>query len=126
MKTHFTVALSMIAGAAVGAAAIQSLHAQAKPPAYIITEVEIIDDAAFKEFAPKVSAAMQPFGGKYLIRGGQVVALEGQAPKRVIVSTFENLDKAQAYRNSPGWKDLTPLREKAVKSRAYIVEGITN
>lgn len=31
MKTQYTVALSMIAGAALGAAAIQGLHAQAKP-----------------------------------------------------------------------------------------------
>jgi hypothetical protein len=37
MKTRYTVVLSMIAGAAVGAAAIQGLHAQAKPKAYLVT-----------------------------------------------------------------------------------------
>ena len=37
MKARYTVALSMIAGAALGGAAIQGLHAQAKPPAYVIT-----------------------------------------------------------------------------------------
>jgi len=47
MKTRYTVALSMIAGAALGGAAIQGLHAQAKPLAYVITEVEILDQAAF-------------------------------------------------------------------------------
>jgi hypothetical protein len=31
MKTRYTVALSMLAGATLGAAAVQGLHAQAKP-----------------------------------------------------------------------------------------------
>ena len=38
--------LSLIAGAALGGAAIQGLHAQAKPKAYQVTELEIIDNAA--------------------------------------------------------------------------------
>ena len=32
MKTHFTVALTLSAGVAIGALAVQALHAQAKPP----------------------------------------------------------------------------------------------
>ena len=96
MKTRYTVALSMIAGAALGGAAIQGLHAQAKPLAYVITEVEILDQAAFNEFSPKVPATMQPFGGKYLVRGGKVISLEGDAPKRVIVSGYDSVEKAQA------------------------------
>src|SRR5262245_41556277 len=96
MKTRYTVALSMIAGAALAGAAIQGLHAQAKPAAYVITEVEIIDQAAFNEFSPKVPATMQPFGGKYLVRGGKVIPLDGDAPKRVIVRVYDHVEKAQA------------------------------
>src|SRR5215470_7503036 len=62
MKTRYTVVLSMIAGAALGGAAIQGLHAQAKPPAYVITHTEVIDQAAFNEFASKSPSAMQAFG----------------------------------------------------------------
>jgi hypothetical protein len=40
MKTRYTVALSMIAGAALCGAAIQGLHAQAKPKAYSVSELE--------------------------------------------------------------------------------------
>ena len=46
MKTRFTVALSLLAGVALGAAAVQGLHAQAKPKAYIISETEVLDAAA--------------------------------------------------------------------------------
>jgi uncharacterized protein (DUF1330 family) len=126
MKTYYTVALSMLAGIGIGAVALQGLHAQAKPPAYVITEVDILDQGAFEEFSPKVGQTVQASGGRYLARGGQIIALEGQAPKRLVLSTFESVEKAQAWRNSAAWKDLTPLREKAVKTRAYIVEGLTN
>jgi uncharacterized protein (DUF1330 family) len=125
MKTRYTVALSMIAGAALGGAAIQGLHAQAKPPAYVITHTEVIDQAAFNEFSSKTPASMQAFGGKYLIRGGKVIPSVGDAPKRVIVSVFHSMEKAQAWRDSPGWKELLPLRAKATKpSMEYIVEGV--
>src|SRR5207253_7796341 len=56
----------MLASAGLGALAVQGLHAQAKPLGYIITEVEIIDQAAFNEFGPKAAAALQKSGGKYL------------------------------------------------------------
>ena len=125
MKTRHAVALAALAGIGIGAGAVQGLHAQAKPPAYVITEVGVIDEATFKEFSPKVAQTVQASGGKYLVRGGPVIALEGQAPKRVVVSTFDSVEKAQAWRNSAAWKELTPLREKAVKTRAFIVEGVT-
>jgi uncharacterized protein (DUF1330 family) len=114
----------MIAGAALGGAAIQGLHAQAKPLAYVITEVEILDQAAFNEFSPKVPATMQPFGGKYLVRGGKVISLEGDAPKRVVVSVYDSVEKAQAWRDSAAWKELMPMRSSGEDPRIHR-EGVT-
>jgi uncharacterized protein (DUF1330 family) len=126
MKTRHVIGLSMLAGVALGAAAVQGLHAQAKPPAYVITETNITDQAAFNEFSPKVPATMQPFGGKYLIRGGKIVTLEGEAPGRFIVTAFDSMEKAQAWRDSAAWKALIPLRDKGTKVRGdYIVEGVS-
>jgi uncharacterized protein (DUF1330 family) len=126
MKTYFGIALTLLAGIGIGAATVQGLHAQAKPSAYVITEVEIINPEAFKEFAPKVAEANRAAGGKYLARGEKIVALDGQPPKRVTLTVFESVEKAQAARTSAAWKELTPLREKATKTRSYIVEGLTN
>ena len=126
MKTKYTVALSLLAGVAVGATAIQGLHAQAKPMGYVVTEVTIIDEAAFKEFASKTGPTSEPFGGKRIVRGGKVTPLDGEPPKRVIITAFETTEKAQAWRDSAGWKALLPIRAKAVKSREYIVEGAAN
>jgi uncharacterized protein (DUF1330 family) len=126
MKTNYKLAIALVAGAAIGGAAIQGLHAQAKPMGYVVTEVTIIDEAAFKEFSSKTQATVDPFGGKRLVRGGKVTALDGEPPKRVIITAFETTEKAQAWRDSAAWKALLPIRAKAVKSREYIVEGATN
>src|SRR5262245_36027960 len=126
MKTRYTVVLSVIAGAALGGAAIQGLHAQAKPKAYSVSEREVIDAAAIATFVPNVQAAQKAAGGRvFNTGGGTIVASEGAAPpKRVAITEWESLEKAQAFYNSSAWKDLTPQREKAIKTiRRYIVEA---
>src|SRR5262245_28211939 len=127
MKTRYTVVLSMIAGAALGGAAIQSLHAQAKPKAYVVTETELLDAAAAAAFTPVATAALTAAGGRSLrTGGGRVVAMEGTAaPKRVIINEWDSVEQAQAYYNSQAWKDLAPQREKAIKViRRYAVEAM--
>jgi len=126
MKTRYTVALSMIAGAALGAAAIQGLHAQAKPKAYLVTESEVVDRAALDTYFPQVRQAAKPAGGNIDFVGPseKTVAVVGEAPKRVGVSEWESLDKAQAWINSSERKALAPQRDKAQKiTRQYIIEG---
>ena len=124
MNTKFKIALAVIAGTAFGAAAMQGLHAQAKPKAYQVTELEIIDNAAWQEFVKAVRAAQLAASGRNLRTAmGKVVAVVGAPPKNVGITEFDSLDQAVAYRNSQAFKDLDPLRNKAIKIvRQYNVE----
>jgi uncharacterized protein (DUF1330 family) len=126
MKTRYTVVLSMIAGAALGGAAIQGLHAQAKPKAYTVSELETIDAAANAAFVPLVQAAQKAAGGRNLrTGGGKIVALEGAAPKRVAITEWDSLEQAEAFYKSKAWNDLAPQRDKALKTiRRYAVEAV--
>jgi hypothetical protein len=64
MKTHYTVALAMVAGFGLGAVAVQSLHAQAKPPIYVVSEVNVSNPEAYaKEYLPKAQAIIKAAGG---------------------------------------------------------------
>ena len=127
MKTRYAVALSMIAGAALGGAAIQGLHAQAKPKAYLITETEVLDRAVLDStYFPQVRQAARAAGGNidFISPGENIVAVVGDAPKRVGVSEWESMEKAKAWLNSAERQALAPQREKAQKvTRQYIVEG---
>ena len=98
MKTRYTVTLSISAGVAVGAAAVQALHAQAKPPAYVVAEIDVTNAEPYdKEYVPPAAKAITDAGGKYVVRGGRTVAIFGQPPQpRIAVMVFENMEKANA------------------------------
>ncbi|MFN5719705.1 MAG: DUF1330 domain-containing protein [Bradyrhizobium sp.] len=116
----------MLAGVAIGAVAIEGLHAQSTPKAYVVTEVEVLDQDAQNAYIPKVTEVIKSTGGTYLARGGTTVAFEGEAPKRVTITVYDSLAKAQASRSSAEWKALSAERSKAIKARSYATEGLAN
>ena len=133
MKTRFTVAVSMLAGAALGAVAVQGLHAQAKPPVYYVAEIDVTNpDAYGKEYAPKMQALIKSHGGRQLAIGGTagvgakaLTAFDGAPPKRAVVQVWDNMEKLQAWRNDPQFKEIRQIGEKYAKFRGFAIEGMT-
>jgi len=125
VKTHLTIIVSVLAGMAIGAAAIHTLHAQAKPPAFVIGEIDIANEAAFdKEYVPPAAKAVIDGGAKYIVRGGRTVAFYGEPPKRLAVMQFESLEKAEAAFRSKAYTDAKQIGDKYAKFRIYAVEGL--
>src|SRR5215831_9506061 len=125
MKTRYTVALSMIVGAALGGAAIQGLHAQAKLKAYSVGEIELIS-ALPSDYLSSVRKAIEDAHGRALRTvNGRVVSIEGAPPpKNVAIVEWDSVDDALAFYKSKAWNDFAPQRdEKAQKTiRRYVVE----
>jgi uncharacterized protein (DUF1330 family) len=123
------MALSLVAGTVLGAAAVQALHAQARPLGYVVGEINVTDPQNFaKEFSPLARKALAEAPGyRALVLGGRVVPIEGGAPTgRVIINVFDNLDAAeQAYR-SPAFKAAKMIGDKYATFRTYAVEGRSN
>ena len=124
MKTNYKIAIALVAGIAIGGAAIQGLHAQAKPKAYLITESEVLDAANLASYTAAVSAAQKAAGGRsYGTNRGKIVAIVGDPPKRVGISEWDSLEQVQAYHKSAAYKELVE-GEKVVKiNRRYVVEA---
>ena len=127
MNRHITVGLGMVASAALGATAVQTLHAQTKPPAYNIAEITIKDQDGYnKEYLPLITKALTDAGGKFLVRGGKTTSYEGAAPAtRVVVIQFESLDKLQALYNSAPYKDAVAVGDKYATQRIFGAEGVS-
>ena len=125
MKTRYTVALSILAGAAVGAFAIQGLYAQAKPPVYFVVENEISDVQGYlKEYAARARDMIKANGGRYLA-AGDATTFVGEPPKsRVAIFVFDDIQQIQTWLNSPEYKELRKVGEKYAKFRNYAVPGI--
>lgn len=126
MSMRTMVLVAALAGVVVGAAGVQVLHAQAKPPAYVVGEIDIANPEAFeKEYVPNAAKAIRDGGGKYLVVvGGRSVALYGEPPKRIAIMAFESLDKAEAAFASPAYKATKREGDKYAKFRIYAVEGV--
>src|SRR5262244_3987591 len=129
MKTHHAVAIAMSAGIVIGGVAVQVLHAQAKPRAYVVIEMDVMNQQAFfKEFVPAAVKTIMDQGGKFLARGGKLVNIEGPGPvysevKRLTVVEFENMEKAQATFASPSYSDVRTIGNRHAKFRIVGVEG---
>jgi Uncharacterized conserved protein len=89
--------LSLLAGLAVGAAAIQVLHAQAKPAAYVVAEIDVINAAPYdKEYVPPAAKAIADGGGKYIVRGGETTSFYGDPQSRVLPSCVREHGQGQS------------------------------
>jgi len=117
----------MVGSAAFGAAAVQTLHAQTKPPAYNIAEITIKDQDGYnKEYLPLITKALTDAGGKFLVRGGKTISYQGAAPApRVVVIQFESLDKLQALYDSAPYKDAVAVGDEYATQRIFGAEGVS-
>ncbi|HEX3162505.1 MAG TPA: DUF1330 domain-containing protein [Pseudolabrys sp.] len=125
MKTRYTVALSMLAGALLGATAIQGLHAQAKPRAFVVAEVDVTNQEGFiKEYVPLAVKALTESGSKPVVRGGKTATIEGAPPKRVVINSFDSLEQAVAAYNSAAYKEARKVGNKYATFRVYAAEAL--
>ena len=122
MHSKYQIVLAIISGAALGAATVHGLHAQAKPKAYLVSESEVVDASALASYTASIVAVQKAAGGRSFGTRGKIVASVGEAPKRVGISEWDSLEQVQAYLNSPARKNI--VNNKVVKiTRQYIVEA---
>jgi uncharacterized protein (DUF1330 family) len=124
MYRFIALAMALLAGVAIGAAAVNGLNAQGTPGAYAVVDIsEITDEKTFAQILPKALPASDAFGGKYIIRTGKTTGLDGTPPQRFVVIAFDNAEKAKAWDSSPAQKEVNELRRKSTKSRVFIADG---
>ena len=126
MKANRKLAIAVIAGVAAGGAIMQGLHAQAKPPVYVVVDIfDVTDPEGFKAIPPLSGPeTLTPFGGRYIIRTDKVTALDGTPPKRFVVIAFESVEKAKAWKASASSKEVDAIRDRTTKSSQFLVEGM--
>jgi uncharacterized protein (DUF1330 family) len=114
--------LAMLAAGLVVATAAWS----ADPPpakAYVVGEMTVKDAAGYRAYADAAAPIIARYGGTFLVRGGQTVAVEGAPPARIVIIEFASLEAAKRFENSPEYTTITPLRRKAAASRLFLAEG---
>jgi len=124
MKTSHVAPLSMIVGLAIGAGCIQALHAQNKPPAYLISEIEVTNSDDYqKEFLPAATPTIKAHGGR-ILAAGPPTSLSGAAPtSRASILQFDTMEQLQAWFNSPDYQKAREIGLKYATYRSFAVPG---
>jgi uncharacterized protein (DUF1330 family) len=126
VRIQYAVALSLVAGIALGGVSVQGLHAQAKLKAYSIGEIiPIAGGTVSPAYLAAARKALADAGGRSMgTLKGRIFHAEGEPPPIAVAMTeWNSADDARAFFQSKAWKDLAPEGAKTAKTvRRYIVE----
>lgn len=92
--------------------------------AYIIVDVKITDPVRYEDYKKLTPGSLEPFEGKFIVRGGTTETLEGSwQPGRVVVLEFPSKEKAKVWWSSEEYAPAKALRQSASISQMILVEG---
>ena len=96
-------------------------------PAYVFANIEVTDPVLYEEYRKRVPATIAQYGGRYIARGGAAESLEGgYVPKRVVILEFPSMERAKAWWDSPEYRPLRALRQRASRGDLLLVEGLAS
>lgn len=93
--------------------------------AYVIADVHITDAERFAEYSKQVPRTLEPYGGRFLARGGAHETIEGEyRPKRIVILEFPDMQAARAWYASPAYQTILPIRLQNSRAGFFtFVEG---
>ena len=99
----------------------------AQIPAYVISEVEVLDETIADRYRTLASASIELFGGRYIVRGGPVELIEGErnAARRFVVVEFPSIERAHEWYRSPEYAEVLKVRNAGALTRTLVfVPGV--
>jgi uncharacterized protein (DUF1330 family) len=96
--------------------------------AYVIaTETETVtDEATFAKYRAEVPKTLEPFGARFVVRGGNFTVVEGEwKHPRLVIIEFPSRTAAEGWYNFPEYQKVIGLRLKSTAGNLIIVDGPT-
>ena len=128
MTSALKITAAITCGLLVGGGAVQMLHAQSKPPAFVVAEIAVRDVEGYDEnFQKATHKDILNHGGKYLAGGyNNTVSLVGDPPpNRVVILQFPNMDAVKEWREEGAMDMENTVGSKYAKFRIYAAEGVS-
>ena len=96
-------------------------------PAYVVVQIDVHDPVAYEGYKALTPATIAAFGGRFVVRGGAVTALEGTwAPGRLVILEFATAERARAWWGSDEYGPAKALRQASASTEMILVEGVAN
>ena len=93
--------------------------------AYVIADVNVTDPGLYADYTKIVTATVEKYGGRFVVRGGAVDVREGGwKPARLVVLEFPTMEQAHKWYDSPEYAPALALRLRAASAKLIFVEGV--
>ena len=94
-------------------------------PAYAVAHMRRVTmGPAIVEYLERIDATLAPFGGRFIVHGGEFELLEGSWPGNLIVIEFPDRGQASAWYNSDAYSKIVALRTNNSESDVIMIEGV--
>jgi uncharacterized protein (DUF1330 family) len=94
-------------------------------PGYIVLDVVVRDPVAYERYKALAGSSVAAYGGRYLVRGGATVALEGSwKPSRLVILEFPSVEQARAWWTSSEYGPAKAIRQGCADTEMLLVEGL--
>ena len=93
--------------------------------AFLVSQQNLHDHQKIAAYRERVMAVLEPFGGKFVVRGGATTVLEGEWPfERTVIIEFPSREKAEAFYRSDAYQQILPLRLESTTGNLVIIDGV--
>jgi uncharacterized protein (DUF1330 family) len=93
-------------------------------PAYVIADIDVHDPETYRRYAALVPGTIEPYGGRFVVRGGDHEVLEGDwQPRRMVVLEFPSADHARRWYTGEAYAEAAAIRKSASDGNIVLVEG---
>ncbi len=91
---------------------------------YVISEVEIVNEAAANRYKQLAAASIAAHGGRYLARGVEAAVVEGEPTQRkIVIVEFPSMQQLRKWYASAEYAEALKYRGTALERRLMFVEG---
>ena len=91
---------------------------------YFIADIEVTDPEVFEEYRKKAAPIIEKYGGRYLVRGGEPEAVEGDwNPSRIVVLEFPSEEHLKTFATAPDYEPVAAIRHRSANTNAIMVQG---
>lgn len=92
--------------------------------AYLLAQINVTDMDQYKEYTKLTPAIVEKFGGKFVVRGGEKMTLEGpEETRRVVLLEFPDYETIQKFYDSEEYQAAIAVRSGAAEAQFIALNG---
>ena len=92
--------------------------------AYWITRCHVHNSDEYDEYIRLAGPAINKYGGRFLVRGGEQIELEGGSYERTVLVEFNSMNEAKLCYESSDYQEALKYSLNSSNRHVVLVEGV--